>query len=274
MRSSVRSGLSIMRRASYEANGPTRLRAVGEDLQLGLLIAGVFAIAVLYSSVGHAGASGYIALMTLLGLAPGEIRPTALALNILVASIATWHFVRAGHFRWSLFWPFVVLAVPAAYLGGAIVLPAKVFNLLLGMVLLYSAVHFMRSASSAGDETTSAPPLWAAVLAGAAIGLLAGLTGTGGAIFLTPLLLLMGWARAKQAAAVSAPFVLVNSASGLLGFLSGPAPWPPGIPWLLLAAGLGGTLGSRLGSRHLAAPAIKRFLAAVLVVAGAKLLLT
>lgn len=243
-------------------------------LQLGLLIAGIFAVAVLYSSVGHAGASGYIALMTLLSLAPAVIRPTALALNILVASIAAWHFARAGHFRWRLFWPFAVLAVPAAYLGGAIVLPARVFNGLLGIVLLCSAVHFFRSARAATDDAARLPPLPAALAAGAAIGLVAGLTGTGGAIFLTPLLLLMGWAPTKQAAAVSAPFVLVNSVAGLLGFLSGPAPWPTGTAWLLLAAGIGGTLGSRLGSRRLAAAAIKRFLAAVLVIAGTKLLLT
>ena len=244
------------------------------DLQLLLLIAGIFAIAALYSSVGHAGASGYIALMTLLGLAPAAIRPTALALNILVASIATWHFVRAGHFQWRLFWPFVVLAVPAAFVGGTIVLPVKVFNLLLGVVLLCSAAHFARAAVAGADEPATPPPLAGALFAGAAIGLLAGLTGTGGAIFLTPLLLLMGWARAKQAAAVSAPFVLVNSASGMLGALSAATPWPAYIPWLLLAAGTGGALGSRLGSRRFAAPVIKRFLAAVLVIAGAKLLLT
>jgi uncharacterized protein len=247
---------------------------VGSELELSLLIAGIFAIAVLYSSVGHAGASGYIALMTLFGLAPAAIRPTALALNILVASIATWHFVRAGHFQWRLFWPFVVLAVPAAFIGGAIVLPVKVFNVLLGVVLLWSAFHFARSAGRGADEPATPPPLAAALLAGAAIGLLAGLTGTGGAIFLTPLLLLMGWAQAKQAAAVSAPFVLVNSASGLLGALSTATPWPAFIPWLLLAAGVGGAIGSRLGSRRFAAPMIKRFLAAVLVVAGIKLLLT
>jgi uncharacterized protein len=247
---------------------------VESELLLSLLIAGTFAIALLYSSVGHAGASGYIALMTLFGLAPAAIRPTALTLNILVASIATWHFVRAGHFQWRLFWPFVVLAVPAAFIGGAIVLPVEVFNMLLGVVLLTSAFHFARSAGSNADEPTTPPPLAAALFVGAAIGLLAGLTGTGGAIFLTPLLLLMGWARAKQAAAVSAPFVLVNSASGMLGTLSTATPWPAYIPWLLLAAGAGGALGSRLGSRRLAAPMIKRFLAAVLLVAGSKLLLT
>lgn len=246
---------------------------MGSELELSLLIAGTFAIAFLYSSVGHAGASGYIALMTLFGLAPAAIRPTALTLNILVASIATWQFVRAGHFQWRLFWPFMVLAVPAAFIGGGIVLPVKVFNVLLGAVLLYSAVHFARSAASRAAEPT-APPLPAALFAGAAIGLLAGLTGTGGAIFLTPLLLFMGWAGAKQAAAVSAPFVLVNSASGMLGTLSTVTPWPAFIPWLLVAAGAGGAIGSRLGSLHFAAPMIKRFLAAVLAVAGAKLLLT
>jgi uncharacterized protein len=242
--------------------------------ELLLLAAGVFAIAVLYSSVGHAGASGYIALMSLLSFAPAAIRPTALALNVLVASIATWHFVRAGHFSWRLFWPFVVLAVPAAFAGGAIVLPVKVFNVLLGVVLLCSAAHFARSASARTEEPAAAPPLAAALLAGGAIGLLAGLTGTGGAIFLTPLLLLMGWAQAKQAAAVSAPFVLVNSASGMLGALSASTRLPAYIPLLLVAAGLGGALGSYFGSRRFAPSAIKRFLAAVLVIAGAKLLLT
>jgi uncharacterized membrane protein YfcA len=242
--------------------------------ELLLLAAGIFAIAVLYSSVGHAGASGYIALMSLLNFAPAAIRPTALALNMLVASIATWHFVRAGHFRWHLFWPFAALAVPAAFLGGAIMLPVKAFNLLLGVVLLCSAAHFARSASARTEAPATAPPRAAALLAGAAIGLLAGLTGTGGAIFLTPLLLLMGWAQARQAAAVSAPFVLANSVSGMLGALSASAPLPSYIPLLLVAAGLGGALGSYLGSRRFAPSAIKRFLAAVLVIAGAKLLFT
>jgi uncharacterized protein len=238
-----------------------------------LLAAGVFAIAVLYSSVGHAGASGYIAWMSLLGLAPADIRPTALALNILVASIATWQFVRAGHFHWRLFWPLVVLAIPAAFVGGRISLPTEAFKVLLGLVLLFSAYHFARSASQQPKATTE-PPLWAALAAGAAIGLLSGLTGTGGGIFLSPLLIFAGWAGAKQAAAVTAPFVLLNSVAGILGSLSATPALPLHLFALLAAAGLGGLLGSRLGSTRLPAAAIKRFLAAVLVIAGAKLLFT
>lgn len=238
-----------------------------------LLAAGVFAIAVLYSSVGHAGASGYIAWMSLLSLAPAEIRPTALALNILVASIATWQFVRAGHFQWRLFWPFVVLAIPAAFAGGRIALPTSAFKVLLGLVLLVSAYHFARSAAQPATATTE-PPLWASLSAGAAIGLMSGLTGTGGGIFLSPLLIFAGWAGAKQAAAVTAPFVLLNSVAGILGNLSATPTLPPHLVPLLLAAGLGGFVGSRLGSRRLPAAAIKRFLAAVLVIAGGKLLFT
>lgn len=240
---------------------------------LALLAAGVFAVAVLYASVGHAGASGYIAWMSLLSLAPSVIRPTALALNILVASLATWQFVRAGHFRPRLFWPFVVLAVPAAFVGGSIHVPASVFNVLLGFALLSAAAHFALQSGRA-DEVAAAPPLWASLSAGAAIGLLSGLTGTGGGIFLTPLLLVMHWATPKQAAAVSAPFVLVNSLSGILGFISVASTFPAYLPLLLAAAGVGGAIGSRLGSRHLPAVAIKRFLAAVLVIAGLKMLLT
>jgi uncharacterized protein len=238
-----------------------------------LLAVGVLAIAVLYSSVGHAGASGYIAWMSLLSLAPAVIRPTALALNILVASIATWQFVRAGHFSWRLFWPFVALATPAAYAGGYITLPTHAFKVLLGLALLSSAAHFALS-SSKQPVASSEPPLWVALAAGAVIGLLSGLTGTGGGIFLTPLLLFSGWAAPKQAAAVSAPFVLLNSISGILGTWTATPSLPPFLAVLLLAAGVGGLVGSRMGSTRLPASAIKRFLAGVLVIAGGKLLFT
>jgi uncharacterized membrane protein YfcA len=236
-----------------------------------LLVVGVFSIAVLYSSVGHAGASGYIAWMSLLSLAPSVIRPTALALNILVASIATWQFVRAGHFRWHLFWPFVVLAIPAAFVGGYITLPTDAFKVLLGLALLCSAAHFALSSSRQVTATTK-PPLWASLMAGAAIGLLSGLTGTGGGIFLSPLLLFLGWAGPKQAAAVVAPFVFLNSVSGILGNLSATPALPSYLVALLVAAGLGGLVGARMGSTRLPGYAIKRFLAGVLVIAGAKLL--
>ena len=240
------------------------------DLVLLLIAAGVFAIAVLYSSVGHAGASGYIAVMSLAGLAPEVIKPTALALNILVAGIASWHFLRAGHFAWRTFWPFALLAVPLAFAGGHIALPAQAFKLLLGAVLLFSAARFLMRAQD--DAASAEPPLVPALASGGVIGLLAGLTGTGGGIFLTPLLLHMRWAQAKRAAAVSALFILLNSAAGLAGNIASTRELPSYLLPLLVAAAIGGFIGSRIGSLHVAPSVIKRLLAAVLLIAGLKLI--
>ena len=233
--------------------------------------AGIFLIAVLYSSVGHAGASGYIAVMSLLSIAPETIKPTALALNILVASIATWQFAKAGHFDWRLFWPCALPAIPFAFLGGYLSLPPAVFKIVLGIVLIYAAIRLI--APQQVDQEARRPPLPAALLCGGAIGFLAGLTGTGGGIFLTPLLLAVGWARAKSAAAVSAVFILVNSISGLLGNFSSAAYLPPELPLMLLIAAGGGLIGSYLGSTRLPATTIKRLLGVVLAIAGFKLLL-
>lgn len=245
---------------------------------LALLCAALFIVALLYSSVGHAGASGYIAVMSLLGLAPAVIKPTALALNILVALIAAWQFWRAGHFRWALFWPFAVPAVPAAFVGGWISLPTRIFTLLLGAVLLWSAWRFFFEPKTpqavAADAPDRPPPRTAALASGAGIGLLSGLTGTGGGIFLTPLLLMMGWAQPKTAAAVSALFILMNSTSGLLGNWASTRNLPDELPLLLAAVLVGGTIGSFMGSRRLPATRIKRLLAVVLVIAGLKLLFT
>ena len=237
-----------------------------------LLIASVFIIAVLYSAVGHAGASGYIAVMSLLSLAPNEIKPTALTLNILVGSIAAWQFYKAGHFSWALFWPFALLAVPFAFIGGVINLPAHLFKAILGAVLLYSAFRFFVQSKQAAQ--THSPPMWAALVSGAVIGLLSGLTGTGGAIFLTPLMLFKGWSEPKRAAAVSALFVLLNSAAGLAGFMTSNTALPNYIAPLLLAAALGGTIGSYMGSRRVQPATIKKLLAVVLLIAGLKLIFT
>ena len=240
--------------------------------QLALLAIGIFVVAFLYSSVGHAGASGYIAVMSLLSVAPDSVKPTALALNILVAAIGTWQFWRAGHFSWRLFWPFALLAVPAAFIGGYMNLPTHVFKVLLGSVLLYSAAHFFLRPPP--EREPGEPPRTLALSAGAGIGLLSGLTGTGGGIFLTPLLLFTHWAKAKSAAAVSALFILLNSISGLLGNISSTKQFPTFALVLVAVAACGGSIGSYLGSRHFNPVVIKRFLAIVLLIAGTKLIFT
>src|SRR5438477_9759604 len=158
-----------------------------DSIHLILLFFAVGVIAFLYSSVGHAGASGYIATMTLFGIAPTVIRPTALVLNILVASIGTFQFWRAGYFSWKLFWPFALLSIPAAYLGGYLQPSASVLKILIGVVLLFSAARLL---FHRGDPAQAFPPSHpVAISVGAALGFLAGLTGTGGGIFLTPVLL-------------------------------------------------------------------------------------
>lgn len=233
------------------------------------LIAGVALIALLYSSVGHAGASGYIAVMSLLSVAPATIKPVALLLNVAVALIGSTQFYRAGYFRWPLFWPFALMAAPCAALGGYLQLPAEHFKLLLGIALLLSAANLLLRAPAEGE--TKAPPLPIALLIGAVLGLLAGLTGTGGGIYLTPLMLFLRWAPMRQVAAVSAPFILLNSLSGLAGYFISGQSLPALAGPLLLAVMLGGTIGSTLGARYLPVPVIKRVLALVLVIAGVKL---
>lgn len=227
-------------------------------------------IAFLYSAVGHAGASGYIAVLALVGFAPSEIRPTALVLNILVATLGTVQFSRAGHFRWSLFWPFALLSIPMAFLGGSIVMPARILKMLLAGVLLYSAVRLI---ARKGDAPSVTPPnRLTALTVGAAIGFLAGITGTGGGIFLTPLLLFRGWATARTAAAASAAFILVNSLAGVAGQVWSGQPMPPAAWFLAAAALIGGGAGAYLGSRRFTPRVIYLLLALVLTIAGTKLL--
>jgi hypothetical protein len=235
-----------------------------------LLVGGILVVAFLYSSVGHGGASGYIAVMTLSGLASTFIRPTALVLNIFVACVGTVQFWRAGHFSWRFFWPFALLAVPFAFLGGYLNVGSAILRPLLGAVLLFSAARlFFRH----GDPPkTAEPPTLVAIGVGAAIGFLSGLTGTGGGIFLTPLLLFCHWTYTRRAAATSVVFILVNSTSGLIGFVSSGRPIPHEAWWLAIAAVLAGMIGSYLGSRRFAVRTISILLATVLVIAAYKLI--
>jgi len=244
-----------------------------DELLVALLAVGMLVAAFGYASVGHGGASAYIAAMALAGIAPQEMRPIALLLNILVSSLGTWKFCRAGYFRWRLFWPFAVVSIPMAYLGGAITLPGQAYKILVGVVLLYAAVQLWRSGKG-GEEMRAVrePPLGWAMAIGAAMGLLAGLTGVGGGIFLSPLLLMLGWAGTKQTSAVAAPFILVNSIAGLAaGFVAKSATLPAYV-WILAAAVLaGGWLGAEYGSRRFTNPVVRRVLAVVLALAGAKM---
>jgi uncharacterized protein len=245
-----------------------------EEWVIALLAAGMLLAAFGYAAVGHGGASAYIAAMALAGIAPAEMRPIALVLNVVVSSLGTWKFYRAGYFRWRLFWPFAVVSIPMAYLGGAITLPGSAYKILVGVVLLYAAWQLWLSGKRGAEmrEVHEPPVVWA-ILIGAAMGLLAGLTGVGGGIFLSPLLLMLGWAGTKQTSAVAAPFILVNSLAGLAAvFVSNSAALPAYI-WILVPAVLiGGWLGAEYGSRRLANPLVRRLLAVVLALAGAKMI--
>ena len=239
-----------------------------------LLAAGMLLAAFGYAAVGHGGASAYLAAMALAGVAPQEMRPVALLLNILVSSLASWKFWRAGHFRWRLFWPFAAVSIPLAYVGGAITLPGQAYKVLVGLVLLYAAWQLWHSVR-AGDEMRELrePPLGWAMLIGAAMGLLAGLTGVGGGIFLSPLLLMLGWAGTKQTSAVAAPFILVNSIAGLAAIVLAKSAALPSYVWVLVPAVIvGGWLGAEYGSRRFANPVVRRVLAVVLALAGRKMI--
>jgi len=228
--------------------------------------------AALYASVGHGGASSYLAVMGLFSFTPAVMKPTALALNIVVAAIATLKFYRAGLFSWEKFWPFAIASIPAAYLGGATPLPARWYKVLVGIVLLYAAVWMFRSSLKPVTGAPKPTPLWAAIISGAAIGYLSGLTGVGGGIFLSPLLLYMGWSETRATSAIAAPFILVNSIAGLLGDFSSVAQLPANIPIWGAAALIGGWIGASYGSRRAPTPVLRQLLSLVLIVAGAKLI--
>lgn len=243
---------------------------VSETLVIAVLF---FAAASLYASVGHAGASAYLAVMGLYSFAPSVMKPTALALNILVATVATLKFYRAGLFSWSLFWPFAVVSIPAAFVGGAMTLPARWYKVVVGIVLLYAAVWMFRSSLKPLKIAAHSPPLLGAIIVGLSIGFLSGLTGVGGGIFLSPLLLYMGWAETRATSGVAAPFILVNSVAGLLGHFSSVAQLPPSIPLWGAAVVVGGWIGASYGSKRAPAPVLRQLLSLVLLVAGVKLIL-
>jgi uncharacterized membrane protein YfcA len=239
--------------------------ASSAGLTVALLVA-----ATLYASVGHAGASGYLAAMSFFGTPTAIMRPTALILNLLVASIATFRFSRAGLFSWDLFWPFAVGSIPLAFVGGGVILPGHWYRTLVGLILWISAVRLWLDLQVSGTAHRPSRPV--AIVCGACVGLLAGLTGTGGGIFLSPLLLFMGWAQPRETGGVAAAFILANSAAGLAGSPASVQHVPSQLPLWAGAVLVGGFIGADLGSRRIGTPTFKRLLGVVLLIAGAKLI--
>lgn len=230
----------------------------------------VAVVGVLYSSVGHGGASGYLAVMALLGVAPATMRPAALVMNIAVTVLVTVQFYRAGYFRASLFWPFALGSIPMAYLGGTWTVPEPVYKYLVGAALLVAALRLLIETKE--GEAARPPPFAAACAVGAVLGFASGLTGVGGGIFLSPLLLFMRWADMRTTAAVSAPFILVNSIAGLVGYATTSEVWPSGLLPLSGAALVGAWIGSALAVRRLTPLRLRKLLGLVLGVAGLKML--
>lgn len=240
------------------------------SLLIPLLIC-ILIVAVLYSSVGHGGASGYIAALALFSVAPAAFKPTALILNILVAVIATYSFARAGHFSWRLFWPFAITSIPCSFIGGFLNLPPNIYKPLVGLILLASACRLFFHSKDDGSAVRH-PSMPVALSVGAVLGLLSGLTGVGGGIFLSPLFILLKWGKARETSAVAALFILVNSTAGLLGHISSLQAIPCFAPLLAITAITGGIVGSFFGSCRMPNAGVIRTLSVVLTIAGFKLL--
>lgn len=230
--------------------------------------------AALYVSVGHGGASAYLALMALFGVSAAVMRPTALTLNLLAAGLGTIGYVRAGKVNLRLLAAFSVTAIPLAFVGGMIQLPAEIYRPLVGATLLVAAARLAWKPHAIAKHEVTAPPLAVALPCGAIIGLLAGLTGTGGGIFLSPLILLLGWEEPRKTSGVAAAFILANSAAGIAGNLASVGHLPSELPILLCAVTVGAAVGLALGLNRLPRIWLLRLLAVVLIIAGAKLILT
>ena len=239
-----------------------------------IAIAALMALAAaLYSSVGHGGASAYLAIMALFSLPSEVMRPTALTLNLFVAGAAALSFALRGQTNWRLLAAFAVTAAPAAFVGGMIHLPPQLYRPLVGVVLLLAAVRLFWQPERLVVRPTIRPSLAVALPAGAGLGLLAGLTGTGGGIFLSPLIILFGWEQARNTSGVAAAFIFINSAAGLAGNWGAVRALPPELPWLVGAVIVGAAIGIWAGVARLPRVRLLQALGIVLVLAGAKLLL-
>lgn len=230
----------------------------------------LFIVALLYASVGHGGASGYLALMAIFSMTPEVMKPTALLLNLFVSAVSFLQFYRGGHFNWKLFWPFAAASIPLAFLGGMVHVDGEIYKKMLGVFLLIPVARFLFVRYSA-DAVLKPVHMGLALLIGGAIGLMSGLIGIGGGIILSPVILLLGWGDQKRTAAVSALFIFVNSLSGLAGQLSKGIQFSPDMAAYVGVAFAGGMVGAYMGSWKFRQQALQYVLAAVLLVAAGKL---
>lgn len=245
---------------------------IAELIQIWPFLIALPAVAFLYSSVGHGGASGYLALMALFSFSSEIMKPTALLLNLFVAGIAFYHYYKQGHFNKTLFLSFAIASIPMAFLGGTIHIDASFYKKILGVLLIFAVLKLL---NIIGKETsqTKAIKIWQGLIVGAVIGFFSGLIGIGGGIILSPIILLLHWGNMKEAAAVSALFIWVNSAAGLIGqFSSGITLELTSIVFVILAL-IGGFFGAYWGSQKFNNKHLRHMLAFVLIIASVKLFL-
>lgn len=244
------------------------------ELNWTILFAAIFGVAFFYSSVGHGGATGYLAALALVGVAPVSAKVAVLITNVLVASVAFWRFYKAGHFDLKIFLSFAVASIPCAFLGSKIHISPQTYKIILGAVLSVAGIILLfRSRWQTDDVAVRKCFLPVALLVGAVLGFLAGLTGIGGGVFLSPVLYLFRWVKPKTTGGIAAGFIVVNSLSGLVG-----AGWEKiahagPLLWLTLPAVIGALLGTHFGARRWSSVTFSRVLAGVLIFAGGKLLL-
>jgi len=235
-----------------------------------LFLFSLFVIAFLYSSVGHGGGTGYLALLALFGIAPVFMKSTALILNVFVSAIAFFSYYKAGFFKWKLILPFLITSIPFAYMGALVKVNPSVYKIILGVFLLIAVARMLFVPRSIREISTKVPFLPALGI-GAVLGLFSGMIGIGGGIILSPVLILFHWANVKESAAASALFIFLNSLSGLLGLATGGFSMEPRIAVWIIVGIAGGIAGSWLGSFRLKSDRLKYMLAAVLLVASIKL---
>ena len=238
-----------------------------------LFLSILFIVAFLYASVGHGGASGYLALMAIFSIAPDQMKPTALLLNLFVSSVAFFQFYRGGYFKWKTFWPFALTSVPLSFIGGTITVNNLVYKKILGILLLIPVFRFLFFGNAAPKDLKPAN-FTLSLIIGAIIGFLSGMIGIGGGIILSPVLLLLKWADQKQAAAISALFIFVNSVAGLTGQLSKGIHFSSEMIVYVAVAFCGGMLGAYFGALRFPQTILKYVLAIVLAAASYKLLFT